>query len=209
MTKRATSGRPEDLTKRAAILDAAAELFTLHGFEGVTMDAVAQHAGVSKATVYNHYGNKEQLFQQAIGAYCDKHLNATFFNQMTGADPQKELKDIGIAFCKVIYSAEAIALNRIVISESFRDNTMAALFYKCAPEPVCEKMEQYLTQLQNNQVLQFNDSHRAASVFFSLFREEQYNKLTLNLRDSITDAEIEALAAENAAIFLKIYGRSV
>ena len=47
--------------KRCAILEAAAEEFQANGFEGTSMDRVAERAGVSKRTIYNHFENKEAL----------------------------------------------------------------------------------------------------------------------------------------------------
>jgi TetR/AcrR family transcriptional regulator, mexJK operon transcriptional repressor len=53
--------------KRAAILMAAQQLFASSGFDGAAMNAVAARAGVSKATVYAHFGNKERLFKRILG----------------------------------------------------------------------------------------------------------------------------------------------
>ena len=49
--------------KRAAILQAAKEEFLTRGFRTTSMDQVAERAGVSKRTVYNHFSNKEALFR--------------------------------------------------------------------------------------------------------------------------------------------------
>lgn len=53
--------------KRLQILDAAEQLFYDFGVEQTSMDQLAQVAGVSKRTVYNHFANKEELFQAIIG----------------------------------------------------------------------------------------------------------------------------------------------
>ena len=55
-------GRPKDPEKRNAILEAAMQLFPSRGYDGVSMDALAQAAGVSKLTVYSHFEDKEALF---------------------------------------------------------------------------------------------------------------------------------------------------
>lgn len=49
--------------KREAILQAAIEEFRDNSFESTSMDRIAERAGVSKRTVYNHFDNKEALFQ--------------------------------------------------------------------------------------------------------------------------------------------------
>ncbi len=55
---------PKRLTdrKREDIVRAAVEEFRTAGFEATSMDRIAQAAGVSKRTVYNHFPSKEALF---------------------------------------------------------------------------------------------------------------------------------------------------
>ena len=45
-----------------AILDAAVELFSVYGYDGVSMRRIAQAAGVSKANIYHHFTSKEALY---------------------------------------------------------------------------------------------------------------------------------------------------
>src|SRR5678815_6014191 len=77
--KASAPGRPKDLGKGAAILEAAKRMFTVHGFDGVSMDQIAAEAGVSKLTVYSHFGDKETLFAAAAKAYCDQQLPSSLF----------------------------------------------------------------------------------------------------------------------------------
>jgi AcrR family transcriptional regulator len=46
---------------RAAIRDAAMKLFAEHGFNGTTIDQIAEAANVSRATVFGYYGTKEEI----------------------------------------------------------------------------------------------------------------------------------------------------
>jgi TetR/AcrR family transcriptional repressor of mexJK operon len=62
--------------KRAAIVAAARELFVQQGVDRVSMDAVASSAKVSKATVYEYFGDKRRLFL-AILADVSQSLLAT------------------------------------------------------------------------------------------------------------------------------------
>ena len=55
-----------------AIVSAASELFTAHGFAAASIDDIASRAGVAKGAVYRHFESKEQIFQRV-------------FEQMTGA----------------------------------------------------------------------------------------------------------------------------
>ena len=52
--------------KKENIRQAALELFKLHGFEKVSINDIAQKARVSHVTIYNHFGNKEELVREVI-----------------------------------------------------------------------------------------------------------------------------------------------
>lgn len=56
---------------RSALLEAAAEQFARHGFNGVSIDAVAEAAGYTKGAVYSHFSNKDELYL----ALLDDHLS--------------------------------------------------------------------------------------------------------------------------------------
>ncbi|HKI73309.1 MAG TPA: TetR/AcrR family transcriptional regulator, partial [Pseudomonadales bacterium] len=49
--------------KRERILDAAEELFALHGYDGVTLRQIAKKAGVDVALANYHFGKKQELFE--------------------------------------------------------------------------------------------------------------------------------------------------
>ena len=66
VSRPAGPGRPKDPSKRQAILDAARQMFTAQGFDGASMDQIAAEAGVSKLTVYSHFGDKETLFGEVV-----------------------------------------------------------------------------------------------------------------------------------------------
>ena len=59
-------GRPTDLAKREAILRTAGRSFFDAGFAATSIEQVAADAGLSKVTVYNHFGDKRGLFTAAV-----------------------------------------------------------------------------------------------------------------------------------------------
>ncbi|HXG71644.1 TetR/AcrR family transcriptional regulator [Plantibacter sp. RU18] len=68
--------REGSAAKRAAILGAARDLFVRDGVDRVSMDAVSARANVSKATVYDYFGDKQRLFL-AVLADASESLNAS------------------------------------------------------------------------------------------------------------------------------------
>ncbi len=55
--------------KRASILDAAARAFMQDGYNNASMDQIAEMAGASKRTVYNHFPSKEELFKAVLAQF--------------------------------------------------------------------------------------------------------------------------------------------
>ena len=55
------AGRPRSVRAHRSVLDAAVALFAERGIDGTSMDAIARASGVSKATIYKHWPDKEAL----------------------------------------------------------------------------------------------------------------------------------------------------
>ena len=58
--------RPRSAQAHARVLDAALGLFAARGVDATSMDAIAEASGVSKATIYKHWPDKEALCLEAI-----------------------------------------------------------------------------------------------------------------------------------------------
>lgn len=57
--------------RRAAILAAAAEVFARYGFKRTAMEDIARAAGVSRAALYLHYRNKQDIFRSLVQGYFE------------------------------------------------------------------------------------------------------------------------------------------
>jgi AcrR family transcriptional regulator len=55
------AGRPRSARAHRRVLDATVALFAERGIDGTSMDAIARASGVSKATIYKHWSNKDAL----------------------------------------------------------------------------------------------------------------------------------------------------
>jgi AcrR family transcriptional regulator len=67
-------GRPVEERPRQAAIEATLELMADHGIAGVTTGAVAQKAGISKATMYRRWDSKDALIADAIGTLVDREI---------------------------------------------------------------------------------------------------------------------------------------
>jgi AcrR family transcriptional regulator len=78
-------GRPRSEQARLAILDTTSELLLEYGLAGASMDAVAERAGVSKATIYRWWPSKEALALEAVyRAWSDREPRLTDTGSLRG-----------------------------------------------------------------------------------------------------------------------------
>lgn len=61
---------PEETRER--LLDAAARVFELKGYEGATIAEIAREAGVTSGAIYAHYSGRAQLLVDALRAHSDR-----------------------------------------------------------------------------------------------------------------------------------------
>jgi AcrR family transcriptional regulator len=69
---RRTRGRPKDATRREGVLDATRELLVAKGYDEITLAEVARLAGVSRPFMYDNWGNKFALVEDAIFTATDQ-----------------------------------------------------------------------------------------------------------------------------------------
>jgi AcrR family transcriptional regulator len=59
--------RPRSTQAHKKVLDAAVQLFSERGIDATSMDAIAETSGVSKATIYKHWQDKDALLLEVMG----------------------------------------------------------------------------------------------------------------------------------------------
>ena len=67
------AGRPRDFDENK-VLARATELFWRRGFEAASVSDLLEHMGISRQSLYNTFGDKEQLFQRSIEYYVETRL---------------------------------------------------------------------------------------------------------------------------------------
>lgn len=197
-------GRPKDLAKRAAILDAAKRMFTGHGFDGVSMDGIAAEAGVSKLTVYSHFGDKEALFVEAIRGVCDELMPDELFVAEPDAPLRAQLTGIAAAFFKLITSDEALSMHRMMMTRD-SDERVRQMFWRAGPERVQEAFAAFLAAREATGELVVPDIRRAASQFFCLLKGELHTRMASGLCCRPARADVEAHIDATVDLFLRAH----
>jgi AcrR family transcriptional regulator len=64
------------LETRTRLLDSAAQLFARGGYEGASVDLIAESAGYSKGAFYSNFGSKEAVFLELLDAHKRREIEA-------------------------------------------------------------------------------------------------------------------------------------
>ena len=117
--------RRKQPAKRRAIIDAAQRVFLTQGFAGSSVDAIAAAAGVSKQTIYNHFGDKEALFRAVVravqGEFTGAFHAAGLEERLAASDDLRhDLRELGRRWVAVVLQEDVAALRRLVIAEQDR-----------------------------------------------------------------------------------------
>ncbi|MDO7901981.1 TetR/AcrR family transcriptional regulator [Pseudomonas sp. K1(2024)] len=200
-------GRPKDLAKRDAILEAAKSLFLSLGYANTSMDAVAAAAGVSKLTVYSHFNDKQTLFGTAVMATCQTQLPDLIFELPEGASLEDVLLSIARGFQALISNDESVKLTRLIMALGNQDPRLGQFFYEAGPRRVLAGMEGLLREVDARSMLAIDRPDRAAEHFFCLVKGAPDYRLLLGCAPPLAGEEAEVHLREVVALFMRAYRR--
>ena len=200
-------GRPKDLAKRDAILEAAKRLFAGDGYTGVSMDQIAAEAGVSKLTVYSHFGDKEALFAAAVRAKCEEMLPDDLFAQELKGPLRAQLKAIASAFFTLISSDEAISTHRMMITPGNADDPLRRLFWEAGPQRTQQAFGAFLQSRVDAGELDIADVQRASEQFFALIKGELHGRMMCGICARPTRSDVTAHLDASVDMFLRAYAK--
>ena len=195
------------LGKAESILAAAKWAFLAAGFGAVSMDTIAREAGVSKATVYAHFGNKEELFGAVIERECEQYFERFSAGELDPRDVRASLTILGRRFLELILSPDAIALHRIIVGEVTRFPMLGEVFWRAGPERERVQIEGFLRSAAAAGALTLPNPRLAAEQFVSLVRADVQVRQLLRLEPKPSDREIEIVVEGAVGTFIRAFQR--
>jgi TetR/AcrR family transcriptional regulator, regulator of autoinduction and epiphytic fitness len=153
-----TSSPERQLSQEKAllILNGAMQEFLARGYAATSMDRIATIAGVSKATVYNHFQDKEGLFNALIKQLVERKFRAIFGlsdSQVLQGEPRLVLRKLATNMLETCASDEHILdFMRLIIGESGRFPQLARAFVRnidaSAFQFFCQYLKEYAEELK-------------------------------------------------------------
>jgi TetR/AcrR family transcriptional regulator, mexJK operon transcriptional repressor len=195
--------------KRRSIIDAATQAFLDNGYRDTSMDAVAAAAGVSKQTVYQHFGAKEQLFRDLVEATVRSASDPVHDEVRRLADSgrvEDDLLDLARRLLTLVMQPTMLRLRRLVIAESRRFPELGRIFYEQGPGRTIATLADTFAELAAQGKLNAADPALAAAQFNWLVMSAPLNEAMLLGKDeALTAREIGKQAGSAVRTFLSAY----
>ena len=148
-TKRVRAGRPP--LERAGevderILDAAHKVFLDRGFDGASIDLIAETARSGKPTIYARFRNKEELFAAALTRQIDARNARLSAHKPVGATIEERLTSIGAAMLKETLTKDHMGLFHLAMAEQRRFPELVAELTRMAKRRGVETVARLLVE---------------------------------------------------------------
>lgn len=200
---RSSRGRRPDPAKERAIIDAAQELFLDKGYS-VSVDEIAERAGVVKQTVYSRFKSKDELFAACIRAGAEE-LVAPLFSAIPGRSVRGTLTAFAEHYRSVALEPKRIQLVRVVIAQADQFPDLARRFYEDGPLYIRRRLASWLDKETRSGALTIRNAELAASQFFGLIKGVEHLGALLGV-DAAEGELLEAQRIRSAVdAFMKLY----
>lgn len=201
-------GRPKDLEKRQQILTAAKCIFLKCGYHGSSMNQIAQEAGVTKLTVYNHFQDKANLFVCAIVATCEEIMRDRCFNLSVDSDFRKELSQACELSLHIANLPEAIKLELLLLELAAEQNPLAYKFYEASHLSMNGVWEKFFQQAIDIGFIHAEHLNTLTLLILSLLLGMRHHEVLLGIRAVPSDQEKQQIISASVDLFLIKYSRS-
>ncbi|MFI0351700.1 TetR/AcrR family transcriptional regulator C-terminal domain-containing protein [Actinomadura sp. 9N407] len=193
--------------KRRAILEAAFAVFAREGYAQARVDVIAAEAGVAKATVYNHFGDKETLLRETFSALAESALarNMAAVERLDGRGELREtLVDVGLRLVRCYCDERSWAMRRLLAAEIGQFPDLLDIVQGQVSERVTEALADRLARLTLAGRLRAADPLLAAEHFFALLTGPVETRSRLGTR-AVPDKELEDVAEAAVSTFLAAF----
>jgi TetR/AcrR family transcriptional regulator, regulator of autoinduction and epiphytic fitness len=190
--------------KRAAILEAATELFLAEGYDGASLAKIATTAGVSTATLFKRFPTKADLFDAIVTEHWAQENQEA--RPPEPGDPRRGLTAIGRSYVALLTRPQMVALFRLVIAEAPRFPELAKTHFTLGKLPYFESVRAYLAAEHDAGWLRIDDAQSATTQFLGMISNFAFWPRLLLPHWAPTNAATQRAIDEAVETMLARYG---
>jgi TetR/AcrR family transcriptional repressor of mexJK operon len=199
-------GRPKDVAKRELILAAAESVFFAQGFSAATIERIAADAGVSKVTVYGHFGDKETLFEAVITREVARIEAAAQQLNTDHASLEQSLIALGEIFIGFVLSPRVINFDRLLSADAAKNPALAGRFMEAGPRRIKGLVETIIARGDTSGELTVSDLRQAAEDLVGLWLGLAKMEAQMGLLGELSPDVVSARVRHGTSVFLRAYG---
>ena len=140
-------------------------MFLERGFEGASVEEIADVARAGKPTIYARFPGKEALFAAVMARKVRENTNSFESIAPIGATLEERLASIAVAILRKVLVADIVGLIRVAAAEARRFPDLAASVHRTARERGTEAIAQLLGELpESDKLPAFAADRRAATA---------------------------------------------
>lgn len=189
--------------KRQTILNVAKETFQELGFEKTSMSEICSRVGGSKATLYNYFTSKEELFFEVMSNPEFDIVHNTILP--SSGDIVESLLQFGKRLLTFLYSPEIRAHRHLAITESGRTD-LGRIVYERGILRSQNIVSEFLQEAMNQGKIRQTDPIIATRHLLALLESELIDRFLFQIPMEINEQKIEEVAHRAIDIFIKGYG---
>ena len=131
LDQRTRTARAEGRDGRAALLQAAMEVFAQRGYRDASVDEIAERAGYSKGAIYFHFSGKDDLFFALLEERIDQPMREAI-KLLESAPPEDDMAAEANRHFRALVSGqrELVLLDQEYRSQALRDSRLRARYVK-------------------------------------------------------------------------------
>ncbi|HEX9241376.1 MAG TPA: TetR/AcrR family transcriptional regulator [Anaeromyxobacter sp.] len=192
--------------KREQVLAAARLVFGELGYERASVDLIAARAGVSKATIYSHFGDKQSLFVAAVVAECEALRSGLApCREPPAGDVEEGLVRLGERIMTIFLTPAIRRLFRQATAESERLPEIGRLVFERGTSAVLEAIAHQLQRLAERGALRIPDPREAAIDFFALCQGDLTVRARLGVLEYPVDEKIRETVRRAVRTFVRAH----
>jgi AcrR family transcriptional regulator len=188
------------------VLDGARSIFLRDGFERASVDDIAREAGVSKATIYAYFPDKELMFLEVVREECQRQTAAAEAQVSADLPVRRFLTLAADRILAFHLSDFGQRMFRIVVGEGARFPGLGRQFHDFGPGLVCQRLGQHLHSYVASGQLQIEDIELAADQFAQLCKATITERLMLGIAEPVTAERAARITQGAVDMFLARYG---
>ncbi len=189
---------------REAIVEAATRLFLEFGFGSVSMDDLAQAAGLARRTLYNQFVSKEEIFREMLRSVSRELEDAFPPGIETQGEAEHVLRVIAQMILRLHENPDYLGFLRMVVADS-RQFPWIAEEFAAVMDPQTERLARYLAHLTAMGILNCRNPMLAAHQFMGMLNEFSLWPWMIG-RETLT-IPTEEIVEETVRMFLQHYRR--